>query len=130
MKVNTAQQSSRISPAGLARALGIHYSWVVVGAAFVLLIASAGVRSAPGILIKPLEKDFGWSRGDISWALAVSLVTLGLAAPVSGWAYGRFGMRRTSIAFLILGTAGVALTAAIQNILHLYLAWGSSLLSQ
>ena len=124
MKVNTAQQSSRISPAGLARALGIHYSWVVVGAAFVLLIASAGVRSAPGILIKPLERDFGWSRGDVSWALAVSLVTLGLAAPVSGWAYGRFGMRRTSIAFLVLGTVGVALTAAIQNILHLYLAWG------
>jgi len=60
-----------------------------VGVTFVLLLASAGVRSAPGILIKPLERDFGWSRGDISWPLAVSLVTLGLAGPVSGWLMNR-----------------------------------------
>ncbi len=125
MKLNAAGSLGRaVTPTGLARRFGVHYGWVVVVIAFVILIASAGVRSAPGILIRPLEQDFGWTRGDISWALAVSLVTLGLAGPASGWAFDRFGMRRTVIAFLALGTVGVALTALMQNILQLYLTWG------
>ncbi len=102
----------------------VHYAWVVVGVTFLLLLASAGVRSAPSILIKPLEADFGWSRGEISWALAVSLLTLGLAGPLSGMAINRFGMRRTAIAFLLVGAGGVGLTATMKSLLELHLYWG------
>ncbi len=96
----------------------------MVGAVFVLVLASAGVRSAPGLLIKPLEADFGWSRGDISLPLALSLVTLGLAGPASGALLNRFGLRRMVILFLGVGAAGVALMATIQSIAGMYVYWG------
>jgi MFS family permease len=111
-------------PAALAAAAGLHYGWVIVAVTFILLITSAGVRSAPGILITPLEEDFSWSRGDISWPLALSLVSLGLAGPASGWVTNRFGMRAMVLAFLALAAAGVALTATMRNIVGLYAYWG------
>ena len=33
----------------------IHYGWIVVGVTFMTLLIGAGVRSAPGILLVPLE---------------------------------------------------------------------------
>ena len=43
----------------LARWTGhrFHYAWVVAGAVFLALLTSAGVRSMPGVLLVPLEKD-------------------------------------------------------------------------
>jgi MFS family permease len=102
----------------------LHYGWIVVAVAFLLLLASAGVRSAPGVLIEPLEDDFGWSRGEISWALALSLVSLGLAGPASGWVIGRIGMRRMAALFLVIGSVGLALTALMQSMFHLFVFWG------
>ena len=46
----------------------LHYAWVVAGLTFLVLLATAGVRSAPGVLIVPLEREFGWSRATISFA--------------------------------------------------------------
>jgi MFS family permease len=112
------------SPASKARSSRLHYAWIIVAVGFVLLLASAGVRSAPGILIEPLEDDFGWSRGQISWALAVSLVALGFAGPASGWVMGRLGMRRMALLFLVLAIAGLVLSTTIQNIAGLYIFWG------
>ena len=37
----------------------IHYAWMVAGVAFLALLVSAGVRATPGVLIVPLEREFG-----------------------------------------------------------------------
>src|SRR5688572_26747880 len=89
-----------LSPARAAARLGIHYGWVMVAVTFVLLLVTAGVRSAPGVMIKPLEADFGWSRGEISYPISLSILTLGLAGPASGWAMQRYGIRPTALVFL------------------------------
>jgi hypothetical protein len=34
---------------------------------------TAGVRPTPGVLIVPLEDEFGWSRATISFALGITL---------------------------------------------------------
>lgn len=112
------------APERLAARLGLHYGWVIVGVTLLLLVASAGTRTAPGILIDPLEEDLGWSRGEISWALALSLVTLGFAGPASGWAVNRFGAYRMVLVFLALGTIGTAFTAAMHSLIEMYVAWG------
>jgi hypothetical protein len=48
-----------------------HYAWIVVAVTFLTLLTTAGVRSTPGILIVPLEHEFGWSRATISVAVSV-----------------------------------------------------------
>ncbi len=61
---------------GAARLWGIHYAWVVVAVAFLTFLVAAGVRSAPTVLIVPLEDEFGWSRADISFAVGLQLLLL------------------------------------------------------
>ena len=48
-----------------------HYAWVVFGVAFFTLLATAGFRSTPGVLIDPLHHEFGWSRGTVGAAVKV-----------------------------------------------------------
>ena len=48
------------------RPFGQKYAFVVVGVIFLTLLAAAGLRATPGVLMVPLEQAFGWSRGVIS----------------------------------------------------------------
>jgi sugar phosphate permease len=101
-----------------------HYGWVVVGVTFLTLLIGAGVRSAPGVLLVPLETEFHWSRATISFAIAVSLLLYGLAGPFSASFMERFGIRRTMLAALSLLAAGVALTTLMRESWQLVLLWG------
>ncbi len=37
----------------------VHRAWWVAAVAFVALLASAGFRATPGVLILPLQEEFG-----------------------------------------------------------------------
>ena len=110
----------------LARSLSgrVHYSWIVAGLVFVLLLCAAGVRSTPGVLILPLERALGWDRTTISSAVALNLVLFGLMGPFAGGAMLRFGIRRTVLVALVLLTAGIALSTQMTQPWHLILTWG------
>ncbi len=110
----------------LARSVSgrIHYAWIVAGLVFVLLLCAAGVRSAPGVLIIPLERAFGWDRATISSAIALNLVLFGFMGPFAGGAMLRFGIRRTILAALVLMVAGIGLSTLMSQPWHLMLTWG------
>jgi sugar phosphate permease len=91
---------------------------------FVTVIVAAGVRSAPGVLIRPLEADFGWTRGDISLALSLSLLCFGLSGPLCGRLTERLGLRWTAIAFLLVATLGAALAVTMSALWQLHIFWG------
>lgn len=55
----------------ISRPLGRNYAFVAAGAVFIALMAAAGLRAAPGVLMLPLERAFGWDRGTVSSAAAV-----------------------------------------------------------
>ena len=63
--------SSRTSAAFARR--GIHYGWVVVSVTFLTLLVTAAAMSTPGVMIVPLENEFGWSDAQISSALALPI---------------------------------------------------------
>ena len=67
----------------------LHYAWIVAAITFVTLLAAAGIRATPSVLIVPLEHEFGWSRASISFALSINLLLYGFAGPFSA---RRFGM--------------------------------------
>ncbi len=78
----------------------VHYAWVVAAVTFLVLLTAAGVRSTPGVLMVPLEQEFGWSRSTISLAVAVNIFLYGLAGPFAAAILERFGLRRTIVAAL------------------------------
>jgi sugar phosphate permease len=102
----------------------LHYAWVVAAVTFVVLLLTAGIRAAPGVLIVPLEDEFHWSRSTISFAVAVNLLLYGLIGPFAAAMIDRFGVRRTMTAALAFTAAGVALTPAMQQSWQLILLWG------
>ncbi|MFM9969140.1 MAG: MFS transporter [Burkholderiales bacterium] len=102
----------------------VHYAWIIAGLVFVLLMCAAGVRSAPGVLIVPLEKALGWDRATISSAIALNLVLFGFMGPFAGAAMLRFGIRRTVLVALTLMVSGVAASTLMTQPLHLMLTWG------
>ena len=101
-----------------------HYGWIVVGVTFCVLLIGAGVRSTPGVLMVPFEKEFGWSRATISFAVAVSLALYGVMGPFAASFMERFGLRRTMVCALSLLATGVALTTLMRESWQLVLLWG------
>src|ERR1700710_2496605 len=84
----------------------IHPAWVVAAVAFVALLGAAGFRAAPGVLMVPLQDEFGWSRGTLSLAVGVNLMLFGLTAPFAAALMDRFGIRRVTTCALLLIAAG------------------------
>jgi sugar phosphate permease len=110
----------------MQRAFGkrLYYGWVVVAVTFVTLLVSAGVRSAPGVLIHPLEVDLGWGRAAISFAVSIGLVLFGLSGPLGGRLMDRFGPRRLMLAGLALIGVSALGGAAMTALWQFTLFWG------
>jgi sugar phosphate permease len=102
----------------------LHYAWVVAAVTFVVLMLTAGVRAAPGVLIVPFEGEFHWSRATISFAIGINLLLYGLIGPFAAALMDRWGVRRTMTLALSVTAAGVALTPAMQQPWQLVLLWG------
>jgi sugar phosphate permease len=102
----------------------LHYAWVVAGLTFLVLLATAGVRSAPGVLIVPLEREFGWSRATISFAVSVNLILYGLIGPFAAALMERLGVRLSMVVSMIVVGAGVALTTRMTEPWQLVMLWG------
>jgi MFS family permease len=102
----------------------LHWAWVVAGVSFIALIGAAGFRSAPGALIEPLQREFGWSRATISFAVSVNLLLFGLTAPFAAALMNRFGVRRVVSLALLLVSVGSGLTVFMTASWQLVLLWG------
>lgn len=102
----------------------LHPAWIVLGALTLCMLAASGLRSVFGVYIKPMEAEFGWSRGVLSGAAAVSLLLLGAIGPLAGRLADRWGPRRViglSLLLLGLGSIGAAL---VQHLWHVYVTVG------
>ncbi|MGH7830710.1 MAG: MFS transporter [Candidatus Binatia bacterium] len=101
-----------------------YYGWVIVVLSFLTTLVGAGIRSAPAVLIHPLEMEFGWNRAAIAFAVSVNLLLYGVAAPISGWLLDRIGPRRIMMGSLALLAVGVSATTFMQEYWQLVLLWG------
>lgn len=101
------------------------YGWIVVGVTALTLVLSAGIRSAPGVLLLPLQNDIGWSRSIISFAVSIGLILFGFAGPFAGWLMDRFGPRRLMLAGIALVVVSMLASATMRNVWQLNLYWGA-----
>ena len=58
-----------------------HRAWAVAGVTLAALVAAAAFRSSTGVLLEPIEREFGWSRATTSGAVSLNLVLYGIGAP-------------------------------------------------
>ena len=77
--------SSLIAPLFRGR---VHYAWIVVAVTFLMMLTVAGIRSTPGVLIVPLEQEFGWDRAQHLPGDRPQLLPLRPVRPVRGGADG------------------------------------------
>src|ERR1700744_223359 len=109
--------------AALARR-NIHYGWVVTAVTFVTLLVTAAAMSAPGVMIVPLEREFGWSDAQISSALALRILLFGLFGPFAAAFMNRFGVRRVIVCAMALIAGGLLLSLGMTRLWQLILLWG------
>ena len=104
--------------------LPFYYGWFIVALSFLSNLTVAGIRSAPSVLIHPLEAEFGWSRAEISSAAGLNLLMLGLMAPIGGWLIDRIGPRRVILGCLSTLVVGLIATVFVQELWQLVVVWG------
>lgn len=120
---------SATSPAGdpitrfFAR-VGIHYAWVVAFVTFFAALVAAGAVGSVGVMLLPLQMEFGWTQAEISSALAIRLALLGLVAPFAAALFIRFGLRPVMVASLLLIAAGTGASIYMTALWQLVALWG------
>ena len=114
-----------MTTAAARRAAGrLHYAWIIAAVTFVVILITAGVRAAPGVLIVPLEDEFHWSRATISLAVGVNLLLYGAIGPFAAALMDRFGVRRTMSLSLAATAAAVAMSPLMREAWQLIVLWG------
>ncbi|HET6971266.1 MAG TPA: MFS transporter [Phenylobacterium sp.] len=108
----------------LARPFGQNYAWVVAAVTFLSLLAAAGLRSAPGVLLTPLNQAFGWDRGSFSAAAAIGIFLYGLVGPFAAALMQTLGLKRTLLSGLALMAAATGSSLFMQAPWQYVLTWG------
>jgi MFS family permease len=102
----------------------IHPAWIAATVTFFTLVATSGFRSAPSVLIVPLEDAFGWNREQISLAISVNVLLFGLTAPFAAALMERFTVRKVVMGALTTVSTGAFLTTQIHAPWQLVATWG------
>ena len=88
------------------------------------MLATAGAMGAPGVIIQPLEHEFGWSTAEISVAFSVRLALFGLIAPFAAAFINRFGVRAVIVAAVLMIASGLLASMAMTEVWQLLALWG------
>jgi MFS family permease len=99
----------------------LFYGYIVVIAAFFIMLLMWGIFFTFGVFFKPLLTEFGWTRAVTSGAFSLSWITQGLLAIVMGRINDRLGPRIViTVCGFILGL-GYLLMSQISTLWQLYL---------
>jgi len=114
--------ANRLTPI-LAR-YGVHYGWVMVAVTFLTMLSTAAAMGMPGVLLKPLQAEFGWGLAGISAPLALRIALYGLMGPFSAAVIARYGIRATVAGAMALIVGGILLATRLTALWQLWLTWG------
>ncbi len=105
--------------------LRFFYGYIIVVAAFFVMMLSFGLINSFGVFLNPLINEFGWSRAVTSGAFSLTMVMYGLLSIVMGALNDRLGPRKVvTICGFFLGF-GYLLMSQVSAIWQLYLFLGT-----
>src|SRR6186713_3108963 len=102
----------------------IHYAWIAAGVTFLTLLAAAGARATPGVIMLPIGNEFQWSRAKVSAIVSVNIFLFGLIGPFAAALYQRFGLRKTMMAALALLSVGYGVSTLATQYWQFLALWG------
>ncbi len=100
------------------------YGYVVVAAAFFIMVVTLGVRYSFGVFFKPMLNDFGWTRAMLSGAFSLSWIIESIMSIVLGGLNDRIGPRVVMSVCAVFAAAGYLLMSQMTDITQLYLLYG------
>ncbi|MDE1916652.1 MAG: MFS transporter [Sphingomonadales bacterium] len=101
-----------------------HRAFLVCAVTFLCLLVAAGLRSAPSVLMVPLQLHFGWDRATVSLTSAVGIFLYGLVGPFAAALMLSLGIKRTMLGGLALMALGTLLSRWMSESWHYLLTWG------
>ena len=101
-----------------------NYSWLILGAGFVILFFSGGSRFAFGLMLKPMSEDLEVSRSTLSLAVTMFMVVSAVAMPFVGRLVDRWSLRGTVAIGAVIGAAGLALMGQVHYSWQVFLVYG------
>jgi MFS family permease len=105
----------------------IHYAWIIILIAAVMHMAGGSIRQAFGVLIVPMEIQFGWTPISSTLAYALASIVGALLAPISGIATDRYGARKVILVGIIFFLFGSLVTGAATQVWHIWISYGVGL---
>ena len=113
---------------------GINYGWVMVLAVFVLSGLAFGSMASISVFLKPVSLEFGWTRGQTSFAYTVASLSSAAFGVVWGQVADKFGTRWFGFVGAICMGLTLFLLSGMNSVFQFYLlyflfgAMGSALL--
>ena len=102
----------------------IFYGWWLTGiAALVMVVGTVPVFQGMPVWFVVLERNFGWSRAQLSLAFSLTRVEGTIMGPISGYLIDRLGPRRMVTIGLLLIGIGFLLFSRIHNLWQFYVAF-------
>jgi MFS family permease len=95
-----------------------------VAAAFMMMLASAGISQAFSLFVKPMATDFGGARGTISMAYTIYMVCFGVGSFLMTWLADRVSIRLLLAIAAVSYAAGAILSGLAGSLAALYVAFG------
>lgn len=101
-----------------------HFAWIVLSILFLMLMLNQGDRAFFGNFFKDLQAHLGTNRSALALAVTINAVVSGLAQPVWGRVFERYGSRVVLVSGSLLTAAGFALVPTATAVWQLYLYFG------
>ncbi len=102
----------------------LFYGWVLVGvAALVMVVGSVPMFQGMTAWFVVFEKQFGWSRTQLTIAFSLTRVEGSIMGPVAGYLVDRLGPRTMVALGLTIAGVGFLILAATNSLWQLYLAF-------
>ena len=100
------------------------YGWTLVGvSAFIMVIGTVPLFQGMTAWFVVLEREFSWSRTQLSIAFSLSRVEGSIMGPISGYLIEKLGSRRMVLIGLVVAGGGFVIMSRMTDIWHFYVAF-------
>src|SRR5579871_3166395 len=104
--------------------MAVSYRWVIVGVGALMGCVAAGTMFSLAVFLEPMARQTEWSRAEISSAMTINFLVMG----VGGFAWGaisdRFGPRIVALCGAVLLGAGLLVASRATTPLAFRLGYG------